>query len=158
MKIEPTESSVTGDGLDLRAYNNPSELHGTCYFELMPSRYRNKCWNHGSLFIPMDAFLLVEWAFARHIAGYDHYSFMHCDVTIMQRIAKDLAEYSRMIQGGVTPCEIITFCRLPHNGVEADIARAIRLQKDELVRMIEDVRQWITEKALQTPEFSILGM
>ncbi len=34
---------------NIRIITNKNELEGTCYIEVLPGAYKNKCWNEGSL-------------------------------------------------------------------------------------------------------------
>lgn len=60
----------------IRLLEDSRQLNGTLYFEFLPGRYAGRCWNEESVFMAEDVFRLIEFAFARHVPGYDHYAFM----------------------------------------------------------------------------------
>jgi hypothetical protein len=60
---------------EIRIITNKGELEGTCYMEILPGPYREKCWNEGSLFFEEEVFGYLEPIIKRHVETYDHYAF-----------------------------------------------------------------------------------
>src|SRR5947209_17733288 len=74
----------------IRLIRDKAELHGTCYFELLPGEYKGRCWNDGSVFVAEDAFGLVEPTIERHEPRFDHFSFVSIRRPAWERITADL--------------------------------------------------------------------
>ena len=68
--------------MDYRIRRSGSELDSTGYVEITPGKFTGARWRDGSLFIPEDAFTVVEGVVARYFPGYDH--------AAMNDIPKDL--------------------------------------------------------------------
>jgi hypothetical protein len=50
----------------IRLIQNLTELHGTCYFEILPGKYEGNCWNHNSVFLTEEVFGYLEPVFERN--------------------------------------------------------------------------------------------
>lgn len=57
-------------------HTSTATLEGTAYFEFLPGKYQNKCWNEASVFLDEEAFGYVEPIFERLVPDYDHYAFV----------------------------------------------------------------------------------
>lgn len=53
-----------------------AELRGSCYFELLPGKYRKKCWNEGSVFLSEGTWAYLEPVIQKFVPRYDHYAFV----------------------------------------------------------------------------------
>ena len=74
-----------------------TELSGTCYIEVLPGRYENRCWNPQSVFFAEEHFCFIEPTIIRHCAEHDHYSFTDIDRSKWQHILADLEQFANEV-------------------------------------------------------------
>lgn len=60
----------------IRLIRDLSELQGTYYFEILPGKYQDKCWNQNSVFMTEEVFGYLEPIFERRAPNFDHYAFV----------------------------------------------------------------------------------
>lgn len=77
--------------IPIKIITDKNELEGTCYFEIMPGKYKGSCWQDGSIFFDEEVFSLIEPAFERHVPNYDHYAFTDISKEQWNKILNDLA-------------------------------------------------------------------
>ncbi len=55
--------------------HNIDELEETCYFEFLPGKYKNKCWNKESIYLEEDSIALFEHKLEEINPYFDHFEF-----------------------------------------------------------------------------------
>ena len=88
--------------LELRLIKDTNNLEGTCYFEFLLGKYKNKCWNQGAVFLSEEAYDLIEVCFLNNIEDYDHYSFMEADHEAITKITQCLIRLEGIIEKSVS--------------------------------------------------------
>ena len=66
------------------------KLEGTAYFELLPGRYKNKCWNEESVFLEEENFGFIEHIIEEWVEKYGHYSFVEVNAQRWEEIVRRL--------------------------------------------------------------------
>jgi hypothetical protein len=74
-----------------------NELRGTCYIEVLPGKYQNKCWTPQSVYFEEAHFGFIELTIIRHCPKYDHYAFTDINKAIWQNILADLDRLQQRI-------------------------------------------------------------
>jgi hypothetical protein len=143
---------------DLTIYHAKEEFEGTCYVEILPSKFSGKHFNKGSIFINDEVFGLFQWAFKRYIPAYDPWGDFNVSSVKMKKLASDLGAFKKMILEGRTMGDIKTFCRMATPGLEIQLERTLQHQRDELVASTHKIVQWILEQANKTRHFAVLGI
>ncbi len=76
--------------IPIKIITDKNELEGTCYFEILPGKYKGQCWKDCSIFLDEEVFSLIEPAFERHVPNYDHYAFTDVSKEQWNMILNDL--------------------------------------------------------------------
>jgi len=142
----------------IRLIRHKAELQGTCYFELLPGRYRGQCWNDGSVFLAEDVFGLVEPIFTRHEPRFDHHSFVEITRLTWEKIIADfdrLAELAKTAKdiGELRGC--VGFLFAP---TEREFATDFRANAEALSRMAKELSSWLMEQLEWYKVVSVLGI
>lgn len=67
-----------------------SQLAHTGYIELLPGKYRGKCWNSESVYFEEKHFGFLEPSVERHCSDYSRYAFVDIDRSTWEKILPDL--------------------------------------------------------------------
>ena len=135
-----------------------AQLEGTAYFEFLPGRYANEHWNDGSVFLDEEIFCLIERPFMDSLSGYDHYAF--CDVAaeqwqpVLTGLQKSRDHFSR----AKTPEDIADqFCCV-WDSTTASFADDFPRNRKDLIRLIDELTEWIKETLMEHGSIAVLGM
>lgn len=75
---------------EIKLIKNKNELEGTCYFEFLPGKYNNQCWQDDSVYLDEETFCLIAHIFEKNLLEYDYYSFMEIEKDQWPLIINDL--------------------------------------------------------------------
>jgi hypothetical protein len=142
----------------IRLIHNLGELQGSCYFEILPGKYEDKCWNQNSVFMTEDSFSYLEPIFENRVSNFDHYSFV--------KIAKDdwlviLADFDSLLSilGRTENIEKlereIDFVFRDSVGSFADDFQASKI---DLMILIKDFSEWVQNQLKSQECISVLGI
>lgn len=122
--------------IPIKIITDKKELEGTCYFEIMPGRYKGSCWKDGSIFFEEEVFSLIEPAFERHVPKYDHYAFTDISKEQWNKILEDLASTS-MID---------------------NFAQEFDSKREDTKKLIEELTVWVLRQLEKEDYLAVLGL
>jgi hypothetical protein len=140
--------------MEFKLIKNKSELKGTCYFEFLPGKYKNKCWNDNSVFISENALCVIEDLLIKSNKNYDHCSFVHYTNNQMEMMKNECIERINRIKNS----EDYKLPELYYNEEYYDELNIddIGKYKDEIIKMIEELVLWM--ESIKENEITILGI
>jgi hypothetical protein len=133
------------------------DLHGTCYFELMPGKYQGQCWNDGSIFLTERNLGFLIPSIKKAFEKFDYYSFHGINKKTWKQIIENLKETKNVL---LTANEIKDI----ENHIEFILITKEKFQDDfknninKLVQFIDEFQNWIIEKLTTNNVISILGI
>ena len=143
---------------DIRLLRNVNTLAGTCYFEVLPGPYKQRCWNSGSVFFDEEVFGYLEPIIAAHCPGFDHYGFAEIPkahwlsaVADLERLMDELAvaESVTTLRGRVG----FTF-----EGSEERFAGDFERSRTALQQVITEFVGWLRWVLEEHDTVSVLGL
>ncbi|HVS38847.1 MAG TPA: hypothetical protein VMS17_25040 [Gemmataceae bacterium] len=142
----------------IRLIRDKSELRGTCYFELLPGEYRERCWNDSSVFLAEEVFALIEPVIARHEPRFDHYAFVGTSRSTWERIIADLERVAEFVRTAESVGELRGQVGFFFTTSESEFAADFKPNAEALVSMIGELVSWLRDQLKQQACVSILGM
>ena len=143
---------------DVRLIRSTTELEGTCYFEFLPGRYDQKCWNEGSVFLSEEAFDLIEPIFLRRVPEFDHYAFVEINRSRWSLIVGDLEVLTERLATVNGVDELRDLVRVTNAFDEHDLRTAFVEYKRLIRQMLTDLAAWLRGQASRHEIISVLGM
>ena len=139
--------------MDYKLYRNKNELNGTCYFEFLPGKYQNKCWNDNSVFLSEDSVYLFEDLLKKVNNKYDHYAFIGYNKNQISMLINELSKRLYEIEN-INNYELVgTFFRKEYY---SELNENLRRNKNEIKIMLQDLIDWL--KTININEITILGI
>lgn len=142
----------------IRLIRDRAELEGTCYFEFLPGKYRGLCWNDESVYLAEDVFGLIEPIIARHVDGFDHYSFVGIRRSTWEWIIADLERLAHQAATAANIGELrgnIGFISAP---TEERFASHFRANADALAALARELSAWLRQQLQEHECVSVLGI
>jgi len=132
------------------------ELQGTCYIELLPGKYANKCWNDGSLFLTEDAFCFFEKIIQSCEPAYDHYAFTAIDRETWAQIVPQIFSVADRLESAPTPSSapLGSFCE----SVAGELASNFESYRTTVVNLLRSVASWLHGQLDLESHITILGL
>lgn len=143
--------------LELTLIRDTKTLEGTCYFEFLPGKFKNKCWNQQSVFLSEDAYELVEECFSRDVDRYDHYAFMEADRETIEKITQCLDVLAAKIENVASLKDLLASMRIGEYQ-RSELEAGWPETKQPLKMMVRELSQWLRDSILGHEVVSILGM
>ncbi|MGG3306647.1 hypothetical protein ABER23_04370 [Paenibacillus lautus] len=134
------------------------ELEGSCYIEVLPGPYRNRCWNVDSIYMDEETFGYLESAVEKEYEPYDHYAFNELDAEIWRRIVNRLEETLIFLKGRPQAEELKEHIGFIFTSSETDFIEALEENMDQLIRLMQEFVDWITLQLQNHKVISILGI
>jgi hypothetical protein len=138
---------------EFKLIKNKIELKGTCYFEFLPGKYKDKCWNDNSVFISEDAIYVIEDLLKETNENYDHYSFVHYNKKQMKMLEEKFMKRLSEMKNDVSYKIIGTYFNEEYYN---ELNKDIKKNRDEIIKMLEELFLWI--ESVKENEITILGM
>ena len=139
--------------MNYKLYRNKKELNGTCYFEFLPGKYQNKCWNDNSVFLSEDSVYLFEDLLKKVNNKYDHYAFIGYNKNQISMLINELSKRLYEIEN-INNYELVgTFFRKEYY---SELNENLRRNKNEIKIMLQDLIDWL--KTININEITILGI
>jgi len=139
--------------MNYKLYRNKKELNGTCYFEFLPGKYQNKCWNDNSVFLSEDSVYLFEDLLKKVNNKYDHYAFIGYNKNQISLLINELSKRLYEIEN-INNYELVgTFFRKEYY---SELNENLRRNKNEIKIMLQDLIDWL--KTININEITILGI
>lgn len=142
----------------IRLIRNKAQLHGTCYFELLPGKYQGQCWNEGSVFIAEYVFGFVEPIIARHEPRFDHYAFVSIPRPTWKHIIADLESLAERAESAEDISELREEVGFLLACARREFAKEFRSNAAALSRLARELSGWLSEQLMRHECISVLGM
>jgi hypothetical protein len=142
----------------IRLIRDKAELQGTCYFELLPSKYQGQCWNDESVFLAEDVFRFVEPIIARHEEYFDHYSFVEILRPTWLKIIADLQRLAERAELAQNIDELRGEVSFLFASAKREFTQNFRSNAEALASLARELARWLLEHLRQHDCISVLGM
>jgi hypothetical protein len=143
---------------EIRAITEKSELEGTAYVELLPGKYKDLCWNDGSLFFEEEVFGYFEPCIKRHVPDFDHYAFTEMDASQCALVASGLRDMAVLVQSATRVEQLQKHVGFIFQGSEQRFENDLPENVSVLARLAEELADWLVVQASSHEHVSILGL
>jgi hypothetical protein len=143
---------------EIRIITNKGELEGTCYMEILPGPYREKCWNEGSLFFEEEVFGYLEPIIQRHIENYDHYAFTEIKKEQWLAIANDFDKLEFQLTLSKSISDFQNQVGFIFKRGDERFSSNFDINKIALSQLVSEFSKWIRAKTNEYDSITILGM
>lgn len=139
---------------DVKIYTLDTKPEGTVYFELLPRKYEDKCWNNDSVYIDEDVFFLIEKIFIDSIPNYDHYAFTEIGKDKIQRVINRLNSLL-----GALDSDSFELSEIFVNGIiDYEVEAEWDTIKPKLRILCRELADWLTGVLKSGKTLTILGI
>ena len=142
----------------LRILKDKSNLEGTAYFELLPGKYNEQCWNTGSLFLDEETFGFFEKIVERNLPDYDHYAFTEVSGTRWHPIIARLKFLANELGAAGTPKDIPTDIHFYFNDTEQRFKKDFKANAKLLQQVSTELAGWLEVTLKHHEAITILGL
>ncbi|MCP4178318.1 MAG: hypothetical protein GY756_11170 [bacterium] len=131
------------------------DLNGTCYFEFLPGKYQEKCWNDNSVFLNSKSFNFIEFLLLQICSGFNRYAFTELSKNQVHELIRILDE---------TILEIKFTDNYAFSGKEysksfyLSLAEKLKNNKSQILKLLEDFENWLGEVIDKYDVVSVLGL
>ncbi|MFZ4538206.1 hypothetical protein [Propionivibrio sp.] len=138
-------------------FRNLDGRTGSCYMEVLPGPYKERCWNDDSLFFDEDAdgFGIVETIICHHVPSYDHYANTAIDSHTCWDIIRDL---EKLIGVLASDASLSDLQRLPVFQRHAYFFTDVENNRPALLKMVTELVAWLRDVLNYYRSITILGM
>jgi hypothetical protein len=143
---------------EIRIITNKSELEGTCYMEVLPGPYKEKCWNEGSLFFEEEAFGYLEPIIKRHVETYDHYAFTEIKKEQWLAIVNDFDKLELQIISSKSVSDLQNQVGFIFKRGDERFSSNFDINKTALSQLFSEFSKWIRAKTNEHDSITILGI
>ncbi|AUZ26538.1 hypothetical protein C1T28_08250 [Bacillus subtilis] len=133
-------------------------LEGSCYIEVLPDRYNDKCWNASSIFFTEDNFGYIVPVFEKCYKKFDYFGVNEIDTDTWKIILKELESLKRNLTNDPKPESLKGILGFPFCYSEKEFMENYNINVKQLCLMITEFQLWIEEKSVSAKFISILGM
>lgn len=135
---------------------NLQELEGTCYLEILPGKYMNKCWNKESIFFDEEVFLYFEPIIAKAFDKYDHYSFQAINKDIWSEIIGYFKDVEEILKNNIN--DLDKYISPYFKNSTSVFSKKYKENTRELIGIMNEFTGWILKTLEDHDEISILGI
>jgi hypothetical protein len=135
-----------------------AQLDGTAYFEFLPGRYSDKHWNDTSVYIDEEVFCMIERPFQESLPRFDHFAFSDVSAKEWQAVLIQLARFRDRIASASSPREVTELFMCLWDETRQVFSQEFNQNRNDLVRLIDDLRAWIADNLSREQTIAILGM
>lgn len=142
----------------IRLITDKRELEGTCYFELLPGPYQDRCWNDQSVFMAEEVFGFLEPIIKRQVKEFDHYAFIDVPKENWTGIINDFRMLRSKLAVAKDHSELRGDVGFLYSTSEDRFSRFFRKNTDALMRLIDELDRWLTRTLMTQEVVAILGI
>ena len=135
-----------------------SALHGTCYFEFLPGKYKGKCWNQNSVFLTEEVFGYLEPVFERNQPDFDHYAFVEIQKETWMSVISDFCQLLESLEQAHDVQELEDKVGFTFRDSGACFTSDFRSNAAALIDTVRELSQWIETQLQSHDSISVLGM
>jgi hypothetical protein len=142
----------------IRLIQNLNELHGTCYFEILPGRYEGNCWNQNSVFMTEEVFGYLEPMFERNEPNFDHYAFIEIKREAWLLIIRDFCSLIEVLEQAQDIQELEGKIGFIFKDSMDRFANDFRSNAVDLIDVLRELSQWLENQLKSYDYLSVLGI
>lgn len=136
---------------------NLDEIKGTCYMEVLPDKYKGKCWNADSLYFEEEDMGYFEPIIKQYFPSYDHYAFNEINkkdwLNIVKHFKKILNQLDHMEMD-----ELRKYIGFIFKNSEENFCKNLEEEKIRLKNILKLFISWLENKLDTCDTISILGL
>ncbi|OPA73685.1 hypothetical protein BVG16_26685 [Paenibacillus selenitireducens] len=134
------------------------ELEGSCYIEVLPGKYLDKCWNDNSIFFNEEDFAFLETSIEKEFEDYDHYAFNEIPKEVWIKILTRLDKVILLLEQQPGMELLRTYIGFFYRCSEEDFIKEYDDNLVSLCELITEFKTWINAKLTENDFISILGI
>jgi hypothetical protein len=139
---------------DVKIYTLDIKPEGTVYFELLPRKFEDECWNKDSIYIDEDVFYLIEKVFINSIPDYDHYAFTEVGKDEIQRVIDGLNKLFEGLEGeSFQVGELFV-----NNTIDYEVEAGWDVIKPNLKVLCKELSNWLLHVLESRKTLTVLGI
>lgn len=135
-----------------------NKLEGTAYFELLPGKYKNKCWNKESVFLDEENFGFIEPIIESCVEKYGRYSLVEVNRERWERIIGELLSLRNKVRQSKRIDDLERDIGYFFTDTKERFAEQFHKSKKDFENMIGDLVRWIRRTLKEHERISILGL
>jgi hypothetical protein len=143
---------------DIQTITDARALEGTCYIEVLPGSYKNKCWNEGSLFFPEETFGYLEPIIEKHVPEYDHYAFTEIEKERWLAIIEAFETLAMKLEGAESFEEIKEVVGFIFLDTDKHFEASFEENRNALLKVVYDLTAWLSKSLSDHEVVTILGL
>jgi len=130
--------------MEYKLISDKNELDGTCYFEFLPGKYKDKCWNDNSVFLTLDIIEIIEDLLEKSNEKYDYYDFIYFDNEQISILENELSKRLIEIKNSEYKLDGKRFKNIKDNEkYYKKINKDIERNRNNIIEMLEKFIFWI---------------
>ncbi|NJL59783.1 MAG: hypothetical protein HC887_09210 [Desulfobacteraceae bacterium] len=126
--------------------------------ELLAGKYRNQCWNDGSIFFEEETFGYIEPTIEKCVESYDHYAFTEIAAPVLQEIVKTLRGIKSLLEQAHSVEELKEEVGFFFADSKEQFSESFQENKMALSRLINELSEWMLTKGDEHGSITILGL
>ncbi|MEQ6353597.1 hypothetical protein ABNX05_03105 [Lysinibacillus sp. M3] len=135
-----------------------STVEDSCYIEVLPDKYKGKCWNASSIYFTEENFGYIMPAFEKCYKKFDYYSFNEIDIENWKLIIWELEKMKQYLSDNPNPHSLKDVLGFLFLNSEEEFLVNYDTNLKQLISMITEFQSWIIEKSASAKFISVLGM
>ena len=130
--------------MEYKLISDKNELDGTCYFEFLPGKYQDKCWNDNSVFLTLDMIEIIEDLLEKSNEKYDYYDFIYFDNEQINILENELSKRLIEIKNSQYKLDGKRFKNIKDNEKYYEkMNKDIERNRNNIIEMLEKFIFWI---------------
>ena len=138
------------------------EFSGTAdsihWIEILPGKYKGKCYSKESIFFNEVVFTFLEKAIHKIEPNYDHFSVTDIEKNKWVLIIQDLENLALKLEKALNFEEIKSEFNFLFNSTESEFRASFEEIRNPLVTMIKEFIEWLCSKLKTHDWISVIGM
>ncbi|MFJ5565940.1 hypothetical protein [Lysinibacillus xylanilyticus] len=135
-----------------------STLEDNCYLEVLPDKYKVKCWYTSSIFFTEENFGYIMPAFEKCYKKFDYYDANEIDIETWKLIIWELEKMKQYLSDNPNPHSLKDVLGFLFLDSEEEFLKNYDTNLKQLISMITEFQSWINEKSVSTKFITVLGM
>lgn len=135
-----------------------STLEGSCYIEILPDKFKGKCWNTSSIFFAEQNFGYIMPVFEKCYKKFDYYAFNQIEIEIWKLIIMELENMKKFLFVNPNPHSLKDVLGFLFAYSEEEFMENYDSNIRQLILMITEFQSWIKGESVSTKVISVLGI
>lgn len=140
---------------EYKLIKDKKHLKGSCYFEFLPGKYKDVCWNEESVYLKEDCVAFFEYFLHKVSEKYDHYAFTEFN-------SHQLSELINLVKLRISEMKKTDNYKL-EEGLFSEYYRSnlykdFTKYKNKIIQMLEDLVDWLIEISNSNGIITVMGI